>query len=81
MLSYSEFDNLGGVDSFRSILPNKKISEDITRGRFEYNKPTRDYNELEKPQNSDKGKTRGDCLLRAWTSIFPEKVKSSEYLV
>lgn len=61
MLSYSEFDNSGGVDSFRSILPNKKISEDITRGRFEYNKPKRDYNELEKPQTADKSKTRGDC--------------------
>lgn len=56
MLSYSEFDNSGRVDSFRSVLPNKKISEDITRGRFEYNKPTRTYNEVKESRSFDKSK-------------------------
>ena len=41
MYGFSEIDNVGQVDSFRTILPNKKISENISCGKFEYNKPKR----------------------------------------
>ena len=41
MYGFSEIDKVGQVDSFRTILPNKKISENISCGKFEYNKPKR----------------------------------------